>query len=144
LSNFIRQKKDEATLALDATSHVLMFEAIKRWRAHRTTIVITHDLSQTSFQDVVYVLGMAALDGFFMGLKYFVMETAGAKWVERIRPLVFTKVLAQDKKWFDRTENARTQLVQTLIKDGDNARSLIAVFLSQFCVVIAMAGIGLI
>jgi ATP-binding cassette subfamily B (MDR/TAP) protein 1 len=90
------------------------------------------------------VLGMAALDGFFMGLKYFVMETAGAKWVERIRTLAFTKVLAQDKKWFDRTENAPTQLVQTLIKDGDDARSLIAVVLGQFCVVIAMVGIGLI
>jgi ATP-binding cassette subfamily B (MDR/TAP) protein 1 len=43
-----------------------------------------------------------------MGLKYFVMKTAGTKWVECIGTL---KVLAQDQKWFDRTENAPTGLV---------------------------------
>ena len=90
------------------------------------------------------VLGMAALDGFFMGLKYFLMETAGARWVERIRIVAFSKVLAQDKKWFDRSENGSTRLVQTLIKDGDDARSLIAVVLGQSCVVVAMVGTGLI
>ena len=90
------------------------------------------------------VLGMAALDGFFMGLKYFLMETAGARWVQRIRTIAFSKVLAQDKKWFDRSENGSTRLVQTLIKDGDDARSLIAVVLGQSCVVVAMVGTGLI
>lgn len=47
---------DEATSALDATSRVLVFEAIKHWRRNKTTIVITHDLSQISQSDFVYVL----------------------------------------------------------------------------------------
>ena len=47
---------DEATSALDATSRLLVFEAIKRWRAHKTTVVITHDLSQITSSDFVYVL----------------------------------------------------------------------------------------
>jgi ABC-type multidrug transport system fused ATPase/permease subunit len=42
--------------ALDATSRVLVFEAIKRWRANKMTVVITHDLSQISTSDFVYVL----------------------------------------------------------------------------------------
>ncbi len=47
---------DEATSALDATSRILVFEAIKRWRRNKTTIVITHDLSQISPNDFAYVL----------------------------------------------------------------------------------------
>jgi len=41
---------------LDPTSRILVFEAIKRWRKNKTTIVITHDLSQIQSQDFVYVL----------------------------------------------------------------------------------------
>ena len=47
---------DEATSALDVTSRILVFEAIKRWRQNKTTIVITHDLSQITPTDFVYVL----------------------------------------------------------------------------------------
>ncbi|KAI0265438.1 P-loop containing nucleoside triphosphate hydrolase protein [Gloeopeniophorella convolvens] len=47
---------DEATSALDATSRILVFEAIKLWRRNKTTIVITHDLSQITQNDFVYVL----------------------------------------------------------------------------------------
>jgi len=38
------------------TSRILVFEAIKRWRKNKTTIVITHDLSQIQSRDFVYVL----------------------------------------------------------------------------------------
>lgn len=57
---------DEATSALDATSRVLVFESIKRWRRNRTTIVITHDLSQIVSDDFVYVMkdGVVAEQGF--------------------------------------------------------------------------------
>ncbi|EPQ26776.1 uncharacterized protein PFL1_05754 [Pseudozyma flocculosa PF-1] len=47
---------DEATSALDPTSRLLVHEAIKRWRRGKTTIVITHDLSQVSDDDFVYFL----------------------------------------------------------------------------------------
>jgi ATP-binding cassette subfamily B (MDR/TAP) protein 1 len=51
---------------LDATSRILVFEAIKRWRRNKTTIVITHDLSQIEAGDFVYVLkdGRAVEQGF--------------------------------------------------------------------------------
>ena len=35
---------------------ILVFEALKQWRMHKTTIVITHDLSQIESSDFVYVL----------------------------------------------------------------------------------------
>jgi ATP-binding cassette, subfamily B (MDR/TAP), member 1 len=90
------------------------------------------------------VLGVAALDGLFMGLKYFLMETAGNAWVLRIRQAGFGKVLAQDKRWFDKSENASVKVVQTLVKDGDDARNLVAVVMGQGCVVLAMVGVGLV
>jgi ATP-binding cassette subfamily B (MDR/TAP) protein 1 len=90
------------------------------------------------------VLSIAALDGLLLGFKYFVMETSGAIWVTRVRNACFKNVLAQDKKWFDRSENSPVRIVQVLIKDGDDARNLIAVVLAQFCVVVAMLGVGLV
>jgi ATP-binding cassette subfamily B (MDR/TAP) protein 1 len=92
------------------------------------------------------VLGVAALDGILIGLKYFIMETTAMAWVTRIRNACFELrvVLAQDKKWFDRTENSPARLVQILIKDGDDARTLIATVLAQLFVVGAMLGVGLV
>lgn len=89
------------------------------------------------------VLAVAAADGLFLGLKYFVMETAAMSWVTRIRKQCFSRVLSQDKAWFDKTDNSPVRLTQILIKDGDDARSLIATVLAQFTVVAAMLGIGL-
>ncbi|KAI0942984.1 hypothetical protein AcV7_002254 [Taiwanofungus camphoratus] len=90
------------------------------------------------------VLAVAAADGLFVGLKYAVMEVAAMSWVTRIRKVCITRVLAQDKKWFDKSENSPSRLVQILIKDGDDARSLIATVLCQAVVVTSMLGIGLI
>lgn len=90
------------------------------------------------------VLGVAAIDGILMGLKYFIMETSAMAWITRIRKSTFARVLAQDKKWFDKSDNSAVRLVQVLIKDGDDARNLIAVVLGQCAVVVAMLGVGLV
>nr|GAT53256.1 predicted protein [Mycena chlorophos] len=90
------------------------------------------------------VLSAAAFDGIFLGLKYFVMETTSVAWIARMRKTCFESVLSQDKKWFDKTENSPVRLVQVLIKDGDDARNLIAVVLGQLAVVTSMLGVGLI
>ena len=54
--NYLLILTDEATSALDATSRTLVFEALKRWRHSKTTMVITLDLSQIETSDFVYVL----------------------------------------------------------------------------------------
>ena len=90
------------------------------------------------------VLTVAALDGIVYGLKYVVMEYAAMKWVTKIRKTCLQLVFSQDKKWFDKTENSSVRLMQIIIKDGDDARTLIATVLSQLFVVAAMLGIGLI
>jgi ATP-binding cassette, subfamily B (MDR/TAP), member 1 len=90
------------------------------------------------------VLAIAIADGVFMGLKFIVFETAAMLWVTRLRTICYRLVLAQDKRWFDRSENAAVKLCQILTRDGDDARSLISAVLAQGLVVVSMLAVGLI
>ena len=56
---------DEATSALDYVSKVRMMDAIRDWRRQKTTIIITHDMSQIQDRDFAYVLdkGMIIQEG---------------------------------------------------------------------------------
>ena len=47
---------DESTSALDQISRSLMLEAIRHWRKGKTTIFITHDISQIDDNDYLYLL----------------------------------------------------------------------------------------
>lgn len=47
---------DEATSALDQASKVMVVAAIRRWRQGKTTIIITHDMSEVQADDFTYVL----------------------------------------------------------------------------------------
>ncbi|EFY91496.1 ABC a-pheromone efflux pump AtrD [Metarhizium acridum CQMa 102] len=47
---------DEPTSALDPISKSEFMTAIRRWRREKTTIVVTHDLSNIEDQDFVYIL----------------------------------------------------------------------------------------
>jgi ATP-binding cassette subfamily B (MDR/TAP) protein 1 len=47
---------DEATSALDPLTRTVVMEAIRHWRKGKSTIVITHDITQILLTDFVYVL----------------------------------------------------------------------------------------
>ncbi|KAI9654169.1 MAG: hypothetical protein M1831_005523 [Alyxoria varia] len=57
---------DESTSALDQTTRSLVMSAIRIWRTGKTTIIISHDMSQIQQDDFVYVLkdGMLVQEGF--------------------------------------------------------------------------------
>lgn len=57
---------DEATSALDHISKSLIVDAISEWRQGKTTIVITHDISQAPDHGYVYMLdsGLVVQEGF--------------------------------------------------------------------------------
>ncbi|SCU79359.1 LAMI_0A08482g1_1 [Lachancea mirantina] len=46
---------DEALSAQDRVHHTLLMEAIRHWRKNKTTIIITHDLSDIQSHDYLYV-----------------------------------------------------------------------------------------
>ena len=47
---------DEATSALDHTSRLTVMDGIRKWRKGKTTIIITHDISQIEENDYAYLL----------------------------------------------------------------------------------------
>lgn len=47
---------DEPTSALDNTNRVAVMKAIRQWRQGKTTVIITHDMSQILEDDFVYIL----------------------------------------------------------------------------------------
>ena len=57
---------DEATSALDHISKTLVLEQIQEWRQGKTTIIITHDMSQIRENEYVYVLdeGILVQEGY--------------------------------------------------------------------------------
>jgi ATP-binding cassette subfamily B (MDR/TAP) protein 1 len=65
-------------------------------------------------------------------------------WITHVRGFALSKVLAQDKKYFDKPANAPTRVVQVLVKDGDDARNLVSVVWGQCSVVGTMLGVGLV
>lgn len=52
---------DEVTSGLDPASKVLVMEAIRTWRRDKTTIIITHDVSQIRDDDHVFVMDKSRL-----------------------------------------------------------------------------------
>lgn len=62
---------DEATSALDPMTRSLVMDAIREWRTGRTTIIITHDISQIRKDDYVYVLskGVIVQEGYRYALE---------------------------------------------------------------------------
>lgn len=61
---------DEVTSGLDQVSRTLVMDAIRQWRANKTTIIITHDVSQIEDHDFVYVMDSSYLvqEGFKQNL----------------------------------------------------------------------------
>jgi ATP-binding cassette subfamily B (MDR/TAP) protein 1 len=95
-------------------------------------------------KSALVVLAVAFGDGFFAGLKYFLLEMAGFKWINNLRQKSFPVILAQDKKWFDDPMNSSERVVQMLMKDPEDARVLISTILSQAFLVASMVGVGFI
>src|SRR5690242_11268788 len=50
---------DESTSALDYVTRAIILHAIRSWRAGKTTIIITHDISQIQPDDFLYLLDNA-------------------------------------------------------------------------------------
>ncbi|KAL8687793.1 MAG: hypothetical protein Q9224_005048, partial [Gallowayella concinna] len=62
---------DEATSALDHISKGMVMDAIRKWRRGKTTIIITHDLSQIADDEFAYILdkGVVVQEGYRYALE---------------------------------------------------------------------------
>lgn len=68
---------DEATSALDAQNRSAVMEAVRTWRRGRTTIIITHDMTQIREEDMVYMMdaGRIIRRGRFSTIKHSTSNT---------------------------------------------------------------------
>ena len=99
------------------------------------------------------LLLVCAFDGALLGSKYTLLEIVSMRWATRLRRRALGRVLAQDRAWFDggsgqtptTTTTTTTQgVVQTLVKDAEDARGLIGSVYGQMFVVSTMVGTGLV
>ena len=62
---------DEATSALDHISKGMVMDAVREWRRGKTTIIITHDLSQIADDEFAYILdkGVVVQEGYRQALE---------------------------------------------------------------------------
>jgi ATP-binding cassette subfamily B (MDR/TAP) protein 1 len=90
------------------------------------------------------ILAVAIADSLTVGLKFITLETAGQLWVSHLRTICYPIVLAQDKRWFDRSENTSSKLCHVLMYDANDATSLISSVIPQSGVVVSMLSVGLI
>lgn len=68
---------DEPTSALDHTNRVAVMKAIREWRKGKTTIIITHDMSQIMDQDFLYILEQGSIVK--TGYRYAVEASPGSE-----------------------------------------------------------------
>ncbi|OJD17475.1 hypothetical protein AJ78_02448 [Emergomyces pasteurianus Ep9510] len=75
---------DESTSGLDFASRSILMDAIRTWRKGKTTIIITHDISQIDDQDFMYVLhqGQVVRKGYKQALEQESKETYGSALAE--------------------------------------------------------------
>jgi ATP-binding cassette subfamily B (MDR/TAP) protein 1 len=111
------------------------------------------------------LLIICAFDGVFLGGKYAVMEIVSMAWVTKVRERALERIFTQDRAWFDgystrhgsntnldekdqaqpkfqQHSHTAQSLIQTLIKDGDDARAVISTVYAQTFVVVTMLSAG--
>ncbi|KAM0790206.1 hypothetical protein ACM66B_005521 [Microbotryomycetes sp. NB124-2] len=89
------------------------------------------------------VLLVALIQGFAVFAKYYMLERCAMGWIVALRQLAADRILKQDKSWFDSPANTGSNLATSVIKDTNDARSLIATILGQSVVVVFMLLLGL-
>ena len=96
---------DEATSALDHNTKSIVMEAIRRWRKNKTTLIITHDVSQIARDDYVYVLqgGSCSQEGYRYALELLV----DGPFVDLARPAITfpAPIVAPPMAWPPRSPN---------------------------------------
>lgn len=78
---------DESTSALDQISRSLILDALRKWRQGKTTIVITHDISQILPDDYAIILSQGCL-----------VQEGYRKHMERLKGTPFQDFLSEEQQ----------------------------------------------
>lgn len=90
------------------------------------------------------LIAIAAAQGLSYWTQHFGAATVASQWNAQMRGEVYTRVMAQDKSWFDASVNAPAQLAQRLVKDVEDMRNLVAIVAPAMFTMAVMIGLGII
>lgn len=94
-------------------------------------------------QSAIVVIALAVVDGSGSFLKFYCMERCAMGWTTALRRRALAKVIRQDKAFFDRPENTTSALSYSVIKDSEDARTLVGTIICQLAVLASMLIIGI-
>lgn len=95
-------------------------------------------------RSAIVVIALAVVDGCGSFLKFYCMERCAMGWTTALRRSALAKVIRQDKAFFDRPENTTSALSYSLIKDSEDARTLVGTIICQLAVLASMLVIGIV
>lgn len=90
------------------------------------------------------VLGLCAAQGLSNCVQEYSLVGLSARWTHMVRGVAMHKLITQDKAFFDLSPNSPSRLVQTLIKDADDARTIMSQVIGKAVTMVTMIGLGLI
>lgn len=95
-------------------------------------------------QSAIVVIALAVVDGVGSFLKFYCMERCAMGWTTALRRTALAKVVRQDKSFFDAPGNTASALSYSIIKDSEDARTLVGTIVSQLAVLVSMLFIGIV
>ncbi|GAA6014293.1 hypothetical protein JCM10207_005411 [Rhodosporidiobolus poonsookiae] len=90
------------------------------------------------------ILLIAGIDGVGYFLKFYFLERCGMGWITALRRQALSRVLKQDKAFFDDPQNTATNLSYCIVKDSDDAQIMVGQMIGQLCVLVTMLGLGIV
>ncbi|KHN95446.1 ABC a-pheromone efflux pump AtrD [Metarhizium album ARSEF 1941] len=127
---------DEPTSAMDPMSQMKVMTAIRRWRQDRTTIIVTHDLSNIQDQDFVYILRNGSV--FRQG------QMISQMWVDNLRKQALRNVLKQPGSWFQKTHVTSAQIIQCFDRNAQEMSTIVGKIIPVVILCLASTSISII
>ncbi|GAA5866883.1 hypothetical protein JCM8547_003906 [Rhodosporidiobolus lusitaniae] len=98
-------------------------------QANNTSIVMTYSL---------LILLVAFIEGMGTFLKFYLLERCAMGWITALRRKALSLVVRQDKAFFDDPQNSTSSLSYCIVKDSEDARTIVGTILGQLVVLVSM------
>ncbi|GAA6054523.1 hypothetical protein JCM3770_005828 [Rhodotorula araucariae] len=91
----------------------------------------------------IAILVIAFAEGLFTFFKFYFLERCAMGWCTSLRRRALGLVVRQDKAFFDESENSTSSLSHCIVKDSEDARTLVGTIIGQLVVLVSMLLVGI-
>ncbi|GAA5982821.1 hypothetical protein JCM11641_004636 [Rhodosporidiobolus odoratus] len=89
------------------------------------------------------ILLIAAIDGSGTFLKFYFLERCAMGWITSLRRKALALAVKQDKAFFDDPQNTTSAISHCIVKDSEDARTIVGTVLGQLVVLVTMLLLGI-